>query len=248
MAGTITRAGVYSLAVAVVDPVSAALSPISPRVSPSSITVGYRTPPPSPLPAPTPAAPPFPRSHANVHAPSLSVEKKCSVEAFWKFSHASTSRAIDGRVNMKDPPFICTESCIETQALPVGTGFTETYQQSFNAPRRVPSVRTSPALQVVPGELSPKHTAVQGVPATITAGLPATFTIWPTDQNANRGAPGASLSTCQSLRTESGYLPKSSTSMRKLSSVVAWVFTAPAAVRCLPVVVARPQISLTGWM
>lgn len=45
--------------------------------------------------------------------------------------------------------------------------------------------------QVVPGSLSAQHTAVQGIPASVIAGVPAEFAILPSDQFGNRGAAGA---------------------------------------------------------
>jgi len=43
---------------------------------------------------------------------------------------------------------------------------------------------------VVPGQLSARHTAVQCIPTTVTAGVPAEFAVLPADQFGNRGAAG----------------------------------------------------------
>ena len=45
-------------------------------------------------------------------------------------------------------------------------------------------------LQVVPGPLSARHSSVQGIPSSVTAGVPADFAIIPSDQYGNRGAAG----------------------------------------------------------
>lgn len=48
-------------------------------------------------------------------------------------------------------------------------------------------------LQVVPGPLSARHSSVQGIPSSVTAGVPADFAIIPSDQYGNRGAAGGYL-------------------------------------------------------
>ena len=46
---------------------------------------------------------------------------------------------------------------------------------------------------MVPGPLSARHSSVQGIPSSVTAGVPADFAIIPSDQYGNRGAAGGAL-------------------------------------------------------
>ena len=55
---------------------------------------------------------------------------------------------------------------------------------------RIPALHALDSFTVLPAALSLEHTTVRGLPKSVTAGVPAEFTIHPTDQFGNPGATG----------------------------------------------------------
>lgn len=60
----------------------------------------------------------------------------------------------------------------------------------LQAHSRIPAAHSTDAVTVLPAALSLKHSAVLSLPKSITAGVPAHFTIHPRDQFGNAGATG----------------------------------------------------------